>query len=120
MAALSPEEKASRNRKRKLRREYKQKMRKTKSKLGLVAAPVMFLLAAACIVSIISDKIEYSEKEKELQVLIDRAAELEAENASYESILSEEDERTYMERIATEKLGYAYPDERRFYDTTRS
>lgn len=32
----------------------------------------------------------------------------------------EDDERTYMERIAMEKLGYAYPDERRFYDTTRN
>ena len=64
--------------------------------------------------------LEYNEKEAELEELKLIAEQLEAENAEYESILSEEDERTYMERIAIEKLGYAYPDERRFYDTTRS
>ena len=45
---------------------------------------------------------------------------LTAENASYASILGEDDERAYMERIAIELYGYAYPSERRFYDTTRS
>ena len=87
---------------------------------SIIAVPVFIVLIGACVVSIIGDKVELSEKQQELEVLKAQAEALEAENASYESILNEDDERTYMERIAMEKLGYAYPDERRFYDTTRN
>ncbi len=101
-----------------LKRAYKKKMRKERSFMSIMAVPVAIIMIAACAVSIIGDKIELNEKQAELAVLHTQAEELEAENAGYESILSEEDERTYMERIAIEKLGYAYPDERRF--TTRN
>lgn len=103
-----------------LKRDYKKKMRRNRSPLFYVGLPISLVLIVACLFSIVSDKVELSSKQEELELLKAQAAELEAENASYQSILSEEDERTYMERIATEKLGYAYPDERRFYDTTQN
>ncbi|MGN1089479.1 MAG: hypothetical protein ACI4Q6_03680 [Huintestinicola sp.] len=103
-----------------LRKAYKKKMRRNRSKASIIGIPVALVLIIACLVSIVSDKVELAEKQQELAVLREHAKELEIENAGYASILSEEDERTYMERIATEKLGYAYPEERRFYDTTRS
>lgn len=103
-----------------LKKAYRKKQRKNSAVFSVVGIPVMIVLIGACVISIISDKVELNEKQQELEVLKAQAEELEAENASYESILSEEDERTYMERIAMEKLGYAYPDERRFYDTTRN
>lgn len=117
--AVSKEEKARRRAKAILKREYKKKYRKG-SITNAIGIPVAVILILACTVSVISDKVELNEKQIELKALEERAIELEAENASYESILNEEDERTYMERIAIERLGYAYPDERRFYDTTRS
>lgn len=71
-----------------------------------------------CLSSIVLTQAEIAEKKQELAVLEDKAQRLEAENDEYQSILSEEDEREFMERYAIEVLGYAYPNERRFYDTT--
>jgi len=76
---------------------------------------VVFVLY--CIVSIIVTQAEIAEKKQELYVLAEKAEKLEEKNAELESILSEEDERAFMERYAIEVLGYAYPNERRFYDT---
>ncbi len=103
-----------------LRKAYKKKTRQNRSVASYAGILIALVLIISCLVSIVSDKVELSEKQQELLILQEKAELLEAENASYESILNEDDERTYMERIATEKLGYAYPDERRFYDTTRS
>lgn len=120
MADQVRNEKERRAAKAALKKAYKKKMRSRRSAASYVGIPVALILIAACLISIIGDKVELNEKQQELAVLREQAEALEAENASYESILSEEDERTYMERIATEKLGYAYPDERRFYDTARN
>lgn len=73
-----------------------------------------------CIGSIISTQYQIAEKQKELDRLEAKAKELETVNDEYQSILNEEDEQKYMERIAMEVLGYAYPTERRFYDTARN
>lgn len=70
-----------------------------------------------CAVSIVVTQAEIAEKRQELDALVEKAEKLEEENDEYRSILSEEDERTFMERYAVEVLGYAYPNERRFYDT---
>lgn len=103
-----------------LKKAYNKKYRQNNGLLKITGAAVLVVMIAGCGISIFSDMLEYSEKQSELDELKLRAEQLEAENAEYESILNEEDERTYMERIAIEKLGYAYPDERRFYDTTRN
>ena len=103
-----------------VRKAYRKKQGRSNALASIIAVPVFIVLIGACAVSIIGDKVELSEKQQELEVLKAQAEALEAENASYESILNEDDERTYMERIAMEKLGDAYPDERRFYDTTRN
>lgn len=105
--------------KRAIKRAYNKKHR-TRSPgmlfLGIaVAAVVCFSFT-----NIVRNKLELAKKQEELAELQQKVADLETENASYENILNEEDERTYMERLAKEKLGYAYPDELRFYDTTGS
>jgi hypothetical protein len=43
----------------------------------------------------------------------------ETENAELQRVLDSDDLNEYMEKVALEERGYAYPDERRFYDTTR-
>lgn len=114
------EDKQRRAAKNALIKAYKKKQRRSRSIIGYLSLPLLAVMFIACLISILGDKVELNEKQEELELLQKKAAALEAENASYESILNEEDERTYMERIATEKLGYAYPDERRFYDRARS
>ena len=46
--------------------------------------------------------------------------ELEAENEDLARILDSGDTDRYMEKLAREGYGYAYPDEFRFYDTSRN
>lgn len=77
-----------------------------------------FVFVVYCVSSIVLTQAEIAEKRQELDVLVEKAEKLEDENEEYQSILSEEDERAFMERYAVEVLGYAYPNERRFYDTT--
>ena len=77
-----------------------------------------FAFVLYCISSIVLTQAEIADKKQELAVLAEKAERLEAENDEYQSILSEEDEKAFMERYAIDVLGYAYPNERRFYDTT--
>ena len=77
-----------------------------------------FAFVMYCVSSIVLTQAEISEKRQELAVLSEKAERLEAENDEYQSILSEDDEKAFMERYAIDVLGYAYPNERRFYDTT--
>ncbi len=107
---------------RKLRKNKKKAYALKRKKQGsplmrLVIKVTSALFVLYCVVSIIMTQAEIAEKKQELDVLAEKAAKLEEENAEYSSILSEEDERAFMERYALEVLGYAYPNERRFYDT---
>ncbi len=95
--------------------------KKKDNKLGkaiMTAVSAIFLIW--CAFSISSDKKDTAESKAALAELKAEEEALAAENAGYESIINEDDERSYMERIAIELYGYAYPSERRFYDTTRS
>lgn len=85
-------------------------------RLGITVTAMVFV--GACVFEIISTQAEIAEKKQELNALIEEAELLEDANDEYQSILSEEDERAFMERYAVEMLDYAYPNERRFYDTT--
>lgn len=76
-----------------------------------------FVFVLYCVSSIVITQAEIAEKRQELDILAEKTKKLEEENDEYQSILSEEDERIFMERYAVEVLGYAYPNERRFYDT---
>lgn len=93
---------------------------KPKHSLGmrLIVAVAGFAFVLYCVSSIVLTQAEIAEKRSELAVLEEKAEKLEEENDEYQSILSEEDEAAFMERYAVEVLGYAYPNERRFYDTT--
>mgnify|MGYP006967149724 CR=1 FL=1 len=86
--------------------------------MKLVVTVTGFVFVVYCLCSIVITQAEISEKKQELNALIEEAEMLEEANEEYQSILSEEDERAFMERYAVESLGYAYPNERRFYDTT--
>lgn len=72
------------------------------------------------LISIISVQVTISENRDELASLQKKADELEEKNGEYERLLSVADEKEYMEQLAIEKLGYAYPNEIRFYDVSRN
>lgn len=85
---------------------------------GFWVTVTVMVFVVACVFEIISTQAEIAEKKQELNVLVAQAEALEDANDEYQSMLSEDDERAFMERYAVEMLGYAYPNERRFYDTT--
>ncbi|MCI5945362.1 MAG: hypothetical protein MRZ39_00450 [Oscillospiraceae bacterium] len=105
-------------------KEKQQRSEDRKKNGGPFMRSLASLAGAAVIVysvcSFVATQADIAEKKKKLSQLEEKAAQLEAENDEYASILAEDDERAYMEKIAIEVLGFAYPNERRFYDTTRN
>ena len=102
-------------------RDYRRKKRRRTSPfVTLVVGVAVTGLMIACSFAFIRDEVTVARKQAELAELNAKIDELKAENMSYESILNDEDERSFMERIATERLGYAYPNERRFVDPNKN
>ncbi len=56
----------------------------------------------------------------ELKILQEKTQEVEAENVELQRILEDDDINAYMEKVAIEEMNYAYPNERRYYDTSRN
>jgi len=80
---------------------------------------VLCLMVYAVIV-IVSQQVELSSNKKNLAEIKSKISVAQQSNDEYLRLLSLTDEKEYMERIAIEKMGYAYPNERRFFDTSRN
>lgn len=68
---------------------------------------------------IVTIEKDCAEKEKELIAIQNEIDLYEAENTEIQRVLESDDISAYMEKVAVEERGYAYPDERRFYDKSR-
>ena len=77
-------------------------------------------IVVGCTALIISIEKDSSEKESQLASIQSKINDYETENMELQRVLESDDLSYYMEKIAMEERGYAYPDERRFYDTSRS
>ena len=92
-----------------------------KNKKGKLLIRITIVLALiGCTASIISLQSNIAERKTELDTLRSQAETYEAENEDLERILNSGDIDSYMEKLAREDYGYAYPDEYRFYDTSRN
>lgn len=88
------------------------KKKSVASRIGMIALVVFMIYA---VVLMISTEAEMNEQEAVLAELKDQITAAKQENDEYQRILGGDDENAYMEMIAIEKLGYAYPNEKRFY-----
>ena len=92
-------------------------------KKGLFNRGLVKLAAVAviigCGVLIAATQKDCSETEEQMKVIQTKIDAYENENAELQRVLDSDDLNEYMEKVALEDRGYAYPDERRFYDTTR-
>lgn len=77
------------------------------------------IFVAVCLFSIISSVTTLQQKNQELAEIEAATAVEEAENQELQRILEDDDMQAYMEKVAIEELNYAYPNERRFYDSSR-
>ena len=92
-------------------------------KKGLFNRGLVKLAAVAviigCGVLIAATQKDCAEKEEQLKLIQTKIDAYETDNAELLRVLDSDDLNEYMEKIALEERGYAYSDERRFYDTTR-
>ncbi|MBR6102016.1 MAG: septum formation initiator family protein [Ruminococcus sp.] len=88
----------------------------SKKRLGhIIAFIAVFCLIVYSIFTIISQQAQIVQLKKQSSELSAQITEQEQKNDEFNRLLSTGDENEYMERVAVEQLGYAYPNERRFY-----
>lgn len=80
-------------------------------------AMVMFVVF--CAYNFISVQNSIIEKKRELADLEEHIEALKVQNEELEDLIKTDDLGRYMEKLAVEDNDYAYPDERRYYDTSR-
>lgn len=94
--------------------------KKKKGMFSLLSKLIIIAVIIGCIVSIIVTQADISQMQKKLDSIVSRTKEVEADNAELQRTLDEDDINAYMEKLAIEKMNYAYPNERRYYDTSRN
>lgn len=83
---------------------------------GAAVLKILFVLFVLCLLVLtVSIRVGITEQEQKLAAVRERIEALEESNEEYQRLLSVEDDKEYMEQIAVEQLGYAYPNEQRFY-----
>lgn len=86
-------------------------------KMLFMFAMVLFVLF--CAVSFVSVQNSIVEKKREMVALDESIEILKVQNEELEDLIKTDDLGRYMEKLAVENNDYAYPDERRYYDTSR-
>lgn len=98
----------------------KPRTNKRKSLFTIISILVIVAVIVGCIVSFIMTQSSLAEMQAELKILQEKTQEVEAENVELQRILEDDDINAYMEKVAIEEMNYAYPNERRYYDTSRN
>ena len=86
----------------------------------IVTRTVIAAVFVVCIVQIITTQGTLIEKRQEISELEQAIEIADAERMELEKFVETDDIEGYMEKAALEQLNYAYPNERRFYDTSRN
>lgn len=86
----------------------------------IVTRAVIAAVIVVCIVQIITTQGTLIEKRQEISELEQAIEIADAERMELEKFVETDDIEGYMEKAAIEQLNYAYPNERRFYDTSRN
>lgn len=97
-------------------RKAREKVKKKKNRfmsLLITLATLSFLCYA--VTTLISNQVEISQRKQSLRDIQSQKIVQQQENDELERLLTAEDDGEYIERIAREKLGYAYYDERVYY-----
>lgn len=86
---------------------------------GLLVKLMVVGVISVCSVLLITTEKDCNEKEEELESLQVKIETYKNDNSELQRLLDSNDMSAYLERVAIEERDYAYPDERRFYDTSR-
>lgn len=86
----------------------------------IVTRLVIAAVFVVCIIQIITTQGTLIEKRQEKSELEQAIGIAEEEYIELKKFVDADDIEGYMEKAALEQLNYAYPNERRFYDTSRN
>ena len=90
-------------------------MQNLKKKINIRS--VLFLLAIVYLtINLISSQFELMTKKQELSSIESQKERLQLEVADTQSLLEEDGDEVYIERVARERLGYANPGEKVYID----
>ena len=92
----------------------RKKQRKRKG--GLISRMALFCFVVYVTVALVNMQLEVTAKRRELHTLQDSIVQQELLNDETRRILMLEEDERYVERIARDKLGFAYPNERIYID----
>lgn len=94
----------------------------TRKKNKTAFFPKLFFLAFAvfALSQVVSFQLEIAAEQERLQLLEKQVREQQIENKDIERLLEMEDNTEYLERIAIERLGFAYSDEKIYIDISGS
>lgn len=87
-------------------------------KLLMRFALVLFI--GACVIAFVTTQNSIVEKKRELAELEKKIETVTAQNEELADLIASDDIGRYMEKLAVENNDYAYPDERRYYDTSHN
>ena len=91
-----------------------------KSFLRICTRIIVIVSVIACFVSIVFTQATLAEKREELHQLELKTEEICSQNEEYQRLFNDDDINSYKEKLAIENMNYAYPNEIRFYDTSRN
>ena len=95
----------------------KKNAKKPKSSFrGKLLKIAVALASAYLVVSFVSGQLEVSAKQHQLAEITAQVEQQAEKNIEMQAMMDAENEDAYIERVAREKLGYAYPNERVFID----
>lgn len=80
----------------------------------------LVLFITACAAAFVTTQNSIVEKKKELAELEESIETVKAQNEELADLIESDDIGRYMEKLAVENNEYAYPDERRYYDTSHN
>lgn len=96
------------------------KQSKDKSLLRISTRVILVVSVIACFISIIATQASLAEKREELHELERQTEEINSQNEEYQRLFNDDYMNSYKEKLAIENMNYAYPNEIRFYDTSRN
>jgi cell division protein FtsB len=88
--------------------------------LNVIIKITIVLTIVACIAMTVYLQSSIAEKEKKYNQIQEQIEDLEIKNEELNLTLNSDDIEAYMQKLAIEKYGYAYPDEIRFYDKSHN
>lgn len=95
-------------------------MSATKKRTGLLVKLVFLALAVYVVISFVQLQVELSAKQEKLAQLEAQYAQQLLTNEELQGVLALGEDEEYYERMARERLNYAYPDEQVFIDVSGS